>query len=66
MDPVYRTMTLKKPTSDSFLRSPAVHSLQPPLYSFYLIDMLERWEIKKIFVPDTEDGKNCTVRSFVI
>jgi len=28
--------------------------------------MLERWEIKKIFVPDTEDGENCTVRSFVI
>jgi hypothetical protein len=29
--------------------------------------MLERWEIKKIFLPDTEDGENCTVRrSFVI
>jgi len=28
--------------------------------------MLEKWEIKKIFVPDTEDGENCTVRSFVI
>jgi len=28
--------------------------------------MLERWEIKKIFVPDTEDGENCTVRGFVI
>jgi hypothetical protein len=34
-----------------------VHCLQPPFYSFYLIDKPERWEIKKIFVPDTEERK---------
>lgn len=63
---VYHTMISNKPKSDSFLRRLEVHCLRPPFYSFCLIDMFERWEIKKIFVPDTENGETCTVRSFVI